>query len=187
MHCWFLKTLGKLLKKIQNPTKQDAKPVWCVLKYMTVQISVVSVVMSNLVSYCLIDVNADVTSDKTSDMTNDEISNVTSDKIIDVTSDEISDVTSDMSSGLKIDMTIHLTSIVTSDGIGDVTIYVTSSVTSDGISDGIGDVQGLVRPGFNFRDQDYLNPSLNIETETMNLEVSVLRPRLLILWSQCRD
>ena len=171
MHCWFLKTLGKLLKKIQNPTKQDAKPVWCVLKYMTVQISVVSVVMSNLVSYCLIDVKADVTSDKTSDMTNDEISNVTSDKIIDVTSDEISDVTSDMSSGLKIDMTIHLTSIV----------------TSDGISDGIGDVQGLVRPCFNFPDQDYLNPSLNIETETMNLEVSVLRPRLLILWSQCRD
>ena len=131
MHCWFLKTLGKLLKKIQNPTKQDAKPVWCVLKYMTVQISVVSVVMSNLVSYCLIDVKADVTSDKTSDMTNDEISNVTSDKIIDVTSDEISDVTSDMSSGLKIDVTIHLTSIVTSDGIGDVTIYVTSIVTSD--------------------------------------------------------
>ena len=82
-----------------------------------------------------------------------------------------------MTSGLKSDMTIPLTSSVTSDGLGDVTIY----VTSDEISDGMSDVQGLVRPDFNFRDQDYLNPSLNIKTETMNLEVSVLRPRLLIL------
>ena len=49
--------------------------------------------------------------------------------------------------------------------------------------------QELARPGFQFRDRDYQNPSLNIETETetMNLAVSVTRPRLKILESQRQD
>jgi hypothetical protein len=46
--------------------------------------------------------------------------------------------------------------------------------------------QGLARPGFKFRDRECLNPSLNIETETMYLVVSVLRPRLGILVSRSR-
>ena len=47
------------------------------------------------------------------------------------------------------------------------------------LEEGEGIAQGLARPGFKFRDRDRdcLNPSLYIDTKTMNLEVSVSRPR----------
>jgi hypothetical protein len=38
--------------------------------------------------------------------------------------------------------------------------------------------QRVASQGFKFRDLDCPNPSFNIETETMNLEVSATTPRL---------